>query len=371
MSGAVLFGADEVALVDFASRASPLTLDFQVAARPASDGGVRFDLERKGTSEEIVVGGLGERLAEGTEPDLVGDLIDRFFALVEERALLRSRPAQLLYPPWLGPAARGRLRRAARQAGLSLGDELERGLALLVARIRRRHDRPSDGGWVIADRCGSDLDLYLIDDSEGALGRELCLRGYQRLRGLFGEFYSTRRGEALVRLREPVEALPAASRWLATDPAALDLLGGSREVELESWAAAWALTDDATEGAALVLARRPRHWLFVGDQRLEPLASDAASPLTRHERLYRIPHPPPQVLEIALRTGYGPSLSETYRLASLRLRRGGDYRALEGWLLVTAEVDQRHSGFLRVEIVQGGATSVNRTVTLDAERDDE
>lgn len=372
MSAALLVSGDRVSLLDLAGAGEPAGFEFQVVARRGSEGDVAFDLEGDGSPDEVTIGALGDRLADESERDLIDELTARFFALL----LCRRPPSEaprLLYPPWMGPVSRRRLRTAARAVGFELQDGVERGLALLVAHLRRNGGDPPIGGWLLADRCGSDLDLYQLDDAISSGSREIGLRSYRRLRGLLGAYYSGRPSEREERLRGAVADVPSGAGWLVTDDELSSLLAettGGTTVLSADWRIVEEL-DRPSDGTPLQWRRSPSHWLSVGDQQLEPLPADKDSGSRRTERLYRIPHLPPQALIVGLRAGYGASLAETYSLASIRLRRGSDYRALEGWLLVAVERGTGAARTLEVEVVQAGTTSVRRTVQISPEHDDD
>jgi hypothetical protein len=84
--------------------------------------------------------------------------------------------------------------------------------------------------------------------------------------------------------------------------------------------------------------------------------------------LFVLPQPPPSSLPFSVRAGFGGSLSATFELLSIDLRRARDYRALDGYLLCRAQRTERAKGEMRIEIIQDGQLTYSNALNFSLQK---
>ncbi len=338
-----------------------LTLPLKVAVHRNPADGIAFaplgSLSSDSEAEIVVVERLGAHLPIWEDVDLLSILLRGFFSTAanELPASARNVSYYLYFPPWMAPRERRLLRNAARDSGLTVLDGLERGLALALAQAQRRA-APAAGGWVIADRCGSDLDLYAIAKERTSGREELSLTLYRQCSELFSSYYVARDQAMEHAVSESLASLPGDWPLLAADGEAANLLNavaGTRSpVEEVSFSEYLAENLRSEEESAIRFTRKWRYWLDHGDARLDPLTTGKESFPCRLERLFEIPERPPQQLYVGLRAGFAETRRETHEICRVILSRPHDFHFAPGHLLVRASLATAERGELAVEVLQ-------------------
>jgi hypothetical protein len=316
--------------------------------------------------EAITIEELGAELPDWEDENLLSFVLQGYFSVLSRRLPegMRTSIHRLYFPFWMGPRERRLLRRAAQHVEISLLEGLERGLAPVLTRVWQGEDPPSSGGWIVADRCGADLDLYGISDRLSETGREIELVGYRRCPQISSAYYATRRSEAAEVVEAALATLPSSWRLLATDNQATELLSeraAKAGSEIRSFADHVAALEahGLSPGPMLVtLSRHWRYWLDYGDDRLEPLDEGGGQYPHRVECLLSIPDPPPDHIRLGLRMGFHPTRLETQEICQVRISRP-DLHYAPGFLLVLLRLRGHGSGDLEIDVIQRGK-SVHR-----------
>jgi hypothetical protein len=311
--------------------------------------------------ETITIEKLGAELPDWEDEDLLSFVLEGYFSVLSRRLPedVRASVHRLYVPFWMGPRERRLLRRAAQRAELSLLEGMERGLAPVLTRVWQGEDPPSSGGWIVADRCGEDLDLYGISDRLSETGREIELVGYRRCPRISSAYYATRPSEAAQVIEAALATLPASWRLLATEERAAELLseqgarGGSEIRSFADHVAALEAHGLSPGPVPVTLARHWRYWLDYGDDRLESLDEGGGHYPRRVERLLSIPDPPPDHIHLGLRVGFHPTRPETQEICQIRISRP-DLHYAPGFLLVLLRLRGHGSGDLEIEVIQRG-----------------
>ena len=335
-------------------------LPFGLVARRGALGGVDFSPLGSADGlapDEIAIERLGAQLADCDDADLLAHLLGGFFAAAARLlpAAAREAPYLLLHPPWLGPRERTLLRDTARPAGLSVAEGFERGLAPVEAEICR-DPAAAPGGWVVADRCGPDLDVYTIAGERLGERRVLSIASYRRCPGLFSARYQGSRHAAAAEAASALRPAPAGWPLLVSDASETmaRLLAATRPAaKVVSFAEHLAaLPATAGEGRLpFAASRKHRYWLDHGDEALQPL-EQSGDGFASCQRLFRIPDAPPSSLYLAIRAGFGATREETHEVARIVLTRPHQFQLAPGHLLVSASRAGDARGELTVEVFQ-------------------
>jgi hypothetical protein len=337
-----------------------LTLPLNIAVHRNPADGIAFappgSLSSDSEAESVVVERLGAHLPIWEDIDLLSILLRGFFlaAANELPASARHLPYNLYFPPWMAPRERRLLRNTARDSGLTVLEDLERGLALAMTQAQRCA-APAAGGWVIADRCGSDLDLYAIAKERAGSRQELSLILYRQCSELFSSYYTARNQAMEHDVSDSLASLPGDWPLLASDGEAASLLravAGTRSVGEVSFSECLARNLRSEEEPTIRLSRKWRYWLDHGDARLDPLTMGKESFPCRFERLFNIPERPPQQLYVGLRAGFAETRRETYEVCRIILSRPHDFHFAPGHLLVRTSLATAERGELAVEVLQ-------------------
>jgi hypothetical protein len=353
----------------------PPPFPFAITAFPGPGGIVSFALappsqESEGEAgEAICIEDLGAQLPDWEEEDLLSSVLEGYFAALSQELPdgIRTTRHRVYVPFWMGPRERRLFRRAAQAAGLFLGEELERGLAPVLTRVWQGAPPPSSGGWIVVDRCGSDLDLYGVFDRSTEAGREVGLVDYRRCPQIFSALYEARPAAARQVVTAALAMLPSGWGFLATEESAASLLAAqaaSSEWEIHPFAehaAALAAQERSDQRSTIPLSRSWRYWLDDGDDRLEPLGDGGSSYPQQLERLLVIPESPPEHLRIGVRVGFHPTRPETQEVCQVRISRP-DLLYASGFLLMHLRLHGPGRGELEIEVVQrGGSVHTART----------
>lgn len=356
-----------------------LEFPFAASARKGQEDRVEVQVPPERPAEpaddEIRVEALGALLSGDVEQDLVDALVS---AVARDVAGKMPQTAKgitylLLFPPWMGPEVRRRLISCLHWGGLVVEEGIERGLAIALGSAPAAEDGSDADTWIVADRSGDDLDLYGLARRDGASADRWVLEGYQRCRRLMSSYFTSRRSEQ----RNAVSAALSGPGWtgpiILTDPAAEPLFTESESpvVLRPGWVGRVIDEIAAPETFQRVLLdRRGRYWLGVGGDRLEELGGveSPGQEMGPWRRLYELPAPPPQEVVIDLRYGYGPTKDETFPLGTAHLRRGKNFFAVGGHLLIAVRVARAGGGSVEWEVLQRGAITEQRGFSFASPR---
>jgi hypothetical protein len=365
MSAVLLVSGGDVEFLVVDQTAAPLQFRFSVAARPGVEGEVIFAYDppaeaREGPEEAVALEALGAQLSVWEDEDLLSFVLRGYFAAIAPRlpSALLAAPLRLYFPFWMGPRERRLLRVAAQDAGLTLLDGLERGLAPVLTRAWQGVAVPPSGGWIVADRCGSDLDLYAVSDWRSKSGREIGLAFYRRCPEIFSPYYRARPAAAREVVDSALTSLPVGWGLLATDEQGAELLrqrpSEESNVAIYPFAehpAALEAYCKTMESASITLSRLWRYWLDLGDDPLQPIGDPFSA--ERVERLFAIPDPVPDHIRLGLRAGFHPARLDTQEICEVSVSRPELHYA-PGFLLVLLRLRGSGGGDFEVDVVQHG-----------------
>lgn len=353
MNGICLVSSAELRFIGTSPSAGLLTwsLPFAALVSPAADETVTIgrwvDDQHPPTHRSVPL--LGEALARWYDRKLLATVLQGYFAAVAEE--LKKAEAEthyrLLPPLWLGRPQLGLLRRVATTCGLQFEQGHERGLEL-AALHAGRHDPPAAGGWLVADHCPPDLDLYAVRDQRRGERRKLELVDYRRLRGFFAS--EPPREAELRSLRDALAELPTEWPVLASDERTREVLG---KVRARRAGAAPTLVpfEPRSGGEGLALSHALSYWLDHGDARLEALVPARQELPARAMRLLELPDEAPEHLRLSVRAGFSPRPEETREICRLEKSKG-DYHSEGGLLMVELGLEASERGQLSVQPIQ-------------------
>jgi hypothetical protein len=365
MSGVLLVSGSDVEFLVVDQAVAPLQFRFSIAARPGEEAEVIFAYDSPAEAREepegaIVLEALGTQLSAWEDEDLLSFVLKGYFAAIAPRlpSALLAAPLRLYFPFWMGPQERRLLRAAAQEAGLTLLDGLERGLAPVLTHVWQGADVPPSGGWIVADRCGSSLDLYAISDRQSKSGREIGLAFYRRCPEIFSPYYRARPAAAGEAVDSALTPLPVGWGLLATDEQGAQLLRQRASEESNVAVYPFAEHPAALEAygktlnsASISLSRPWRYWLDLGDDPLQPIGDPFSAACV--ERLFAIPEPVPDHIRLGLRAGFHPARLDTQQICEVSVSRP-DLHYAPGFLLVLLRFRGSGGGDFEVDVVQHG-----------------
>lgn len=371
MSYLCVVSGRQLTLLEPGSNASR-DFDLNLWAQPTDDGSVHFSHKLSEHPEAAAIDGLGEKLLLSHDGDLIDLALQNYFSLLLRQGVLEeeSRDVRLAYPAWMGPSTRHRWIEAARRAAFPLQDGVERGFVPVLARARAGSPPPPQGGFLVADACDEDLDLYAIRDQASDGHRTLTLTHYRRCRRVLSTYFQHRPSAAksLVRdlLRETDEAWPILGLGEAATTLLQQVVPASRAIEGVTFhlddasPSTGAPADTGHRDLELRLERRWQHWLDHGDARLLQLPLSANNAKGRADVLLTIPVNPPSHLSIGLYAGFSPDPLEGHELCRLNFRKP-DFYTESGYVLVHVHLTTSARGTFSAEFFQHGEKVSEKT----------